>query len=653
LASSELKLEAPEKQAASKQQRVTIRAFALGTLLLIPNVYWVITVEGIWHTGHPTVMALAWGVVFNILVLLLINLLLKRYIPHYALTQAELITIYGMLAMGMMIAGHDSLQLGMPALGWYSYFKTPSNHWADLFGDYIPKFLTVQDPHALKGYFQGGSSLYDPGNLRPWVAPVLWWCSFILALGLVMLGIVAFVRKQWTENEKLSYPIIELPMAMTREGGSKHFFTNKLLWVGIAIGGGLDLLNGLHAFVPWLPYITVRHDQLVLFKNVNWPWSAMGWFPLPLYPFLIALCFFLPKDLSFSIWFFFLFKKLMLVVLAAFGAPGHPGNPYLNEQSFGAWFALFLVPIWMGRHYFEAVFHKAVRGLKEPGDESEPVSYRVALLMIVAGLAFIFWFCLKAGMDWWAIAIWFAVFFAIITAITRVRAEVGPPALEMAGGMNSGHFLLMVFGSEKAGGNNLVMYPLFYWFTGRGYRTTPMPHQLEVFKMAERNGMSTKGLIPALLFALFFGGLVSFWSNLHLCYKTGPNPMFGHNYGQWFEMASWFRTPKPADPTGISVMIAAGLATFAMMWLRTRFLGWPLHPAGYAMTLNFGVEYFWSCALIAWLMKTLVLRYGGHKLYRTVMWIMFGVIIGEYFMGAFWSAGSVILGHPIYDFSPG
>ncbi len=634
-------------------QRVTLRAIFIGALLIVPNVFWVVTVEGIWHKGHPTCISLAWGVVFNILILLLLNLLVKRFAPAKALTQAEFITIYGMLAVSMMLAAHDSLQLGMPSLGWYEYFKTPSNHWEDLFGDFVPKWLSVQDTHALKGYFQGGSSLYERGNLLPWVAPVLWWTAFIMALSSVMLGVVAFVRKQWTENEKLSYPIIELPMAMTREGGSKHFFTHRLLWIGIAIGAGIDLTNGLHAFLPWLPYITVRHDQLTIFQSANWPWSVLGAVPFPLYPFLIALSFFLPKDLSFSIWFFFLFKRVMLVSLAAFGSAGNPGNPYLNEQSFGAWFALFLVPFWIGRHYFAHTFRKALSGRIEPGDENEPITYRTSLLMIAGGFVFIVWFCLRAGMDLWAILIYFVAFFAIIVAITRVRAEAGPPAIEIAGGMNSAGLLVTAFGSERVGGNNLVMHAFFYWFSGRGYRTSPMPHQLEVFKMAERGGMNTRWLIPALLFAMFLGALGSYWANLHWAYKVGPNPMFDHNWGEWNELAGWMQSPRQANIPGLFVMLGAGLATFVMMWMRTRFLWWPFHPAGYALATNFGLEYFWSCTLIAWILKTLVLRYGGHKLYRDAMWIAFGIIIGEYFMGALWSALSVILGYHIYDFSPG
>ena len=48
-----------------------------------------------------------------------------------------------------------------------------------------------------------------------------------------------------------------------------------------------------------------------------------------------------------------------------------------------------------------------------------------------------------------------------------------------------------------------------------------------------------------------------------------------------------------------------------------------------------------------------ILRYGGHKLNRQAMPFMFGLILGEYTVGAFWSAMSVITQMRTYDFAPG
>ena len=52
-----------------------------------------------------------------------------------------------------------------------------------------------------------------------------------------------------------------------------------------------------------------------------------------------------------------------------------------------------------------------------------------------------------------------------------MRAELGPPAHEMAGGMNTGQVLVTIAGTRAVGPQNLTMFPLFWWMTGRGYRS--------------------------------------------------------------------------------------------------------------------------------------------------------------------------------------
>ena len=170
------------KQAPSRPA-VTSRALILGAILIPFNVYWVMMVEGIWHTGHPTVMALPWGVVFNIILLLLANVVLKRFFPRHALTQAEFVTVYVMVAIACMLSGHDSLQLGVPNLSHGWWFATEANGWEELFHRYLPKFATVSDPSVLEPYYYGHETLYTRERMLAWLGPTLWWCAVVLAVG--------------------------------------------------------------------------------------------------------------------------------------------------------------------------------------------------------------------------------------------------------------------------------------------------------------------------------------------------------------------------------------------------------------------------------------------------------------------------------------
>ncbi len=509
---------------------------------------------------------------------------------------------------------------------------------------------------VIEPYYEGHDTLYRPNRVMAWLWPTLWWCAVVLAVGLVMIGINVLLRRQWTEREKLGYPIVQLPLAMTAGGGSRKFFANRVLWAGILLAAGLDLYNGLHSFWPALPIVDVRHNGNHYIDTRPWglPWSAAGRLPLPLYPFLTALGFLIPLDLCFSMWFFYLFRKMQQVAVAAAPVSLMPGLPYFAAQSFGAWFALFGYAMWMGRHYFAELGRSIWQGtVSDEVEAGDPVSHRAALAAIVLGLAFLTFFCLRAGMTAAAVVPFLLFVIVIHTALTRVRAELGPPAHEMAGNMNAAHLEIIFAGTRNLGPRNLTIFPLFWWLTGRGYRTSPMPVQLEGFKMAQVSGAEPSRLALGMVLAFLLGGFFTYWSAIHLTYQHGTTALIGHNRGQWDQLASWLTYPRDPSWQRMTFIAVGGLAPAGMMWMRLQFLWWTLHPAGYALGMLFGVEYFWSCLGSAWIVKGAILHWAGQRAYQRFTPFVYGVIIGEYTVGAFWSAMSVLLQRPLYDFSPG
>ena len=84
--------------------------------------------------------------------------------------------------------------------------------------------LSVNDKSVLKGYYEGGP-LYNIQHLKVWIIPIATWSVFIFVVLLIMLCINIIIRRQWVENEKLSYPIIQLPLEMT----SPNFFSNRVM----------------------------------------------------------------------------------------------------------------------------------------------------------------------------------------------------------------------------------------------------------------------------------------------------------------------------------------------------------------------------------------------------------------------------------------
>ena len=77
--------------------------------------------------------------------------------------------------------------------------------------------------------------------------------------------------------------------------------------------------------------------------------------------------------------------------------------------------------------------------------------------------------------------------------------------------------------------------------------------------------------------------------------------------------------------------------TLALSALRARFVGFPLNAAAYAMNITFATDFFWCDMFVAWLIKILILRYGGRNLYRAALPFFLGLILGDFVSGSAWS----------------
>ena len=63
-----------QEAAPAPQRSVTFRIMLIGMVLIFVNCYWVIEVEGIWHSNHATAMSLFWNTTFFLLLLVLFNM---------------------------------------------------------------------------------------------------------------------------------------------------------------------------------------------------------------------------------------------------------------------------------------------------------------------------------------------------------------------------------------------------------------------------------------------------------------------------------------------------------------------------------------------------------------------------------------------------
>ncbi|MEI6915651.1 MAG: DUF6785 family protein [Armatimonadota bacterium] len=651
-------------EAAAAARGVSWRAIIAGLVLIWPNAWWIYMMEIIRYSGHPTTISIFFNSILILLALIAINGLLRRFAPRFMFSQAELLTVYIMLNISSALVSHDFIQVLVPGMTHPFFFANSPNQWGKLVVPYMKPWLSVRNKHTLESFYSGNDSFLAMYNLKYWVVPILCWSAFIIVMVLSMLCLVILLRKQWTERERLAYPLVQLPMDMTAPGAP--LFRNRLMWIGFGLAATIDFWNGWAFLYPQLPLIPTKSIDLTSSFSAK-PWNAIGWFPMCFYPFAIGLGILLPLDLSFSCWFFFIIWKLQFVISSAQGFDA-PGVPFVQEQSFGAYLGIASFALWSSRKHLGLLLRGAVNWKLDLEDKQEPISYRLAGFGFVAGTIFLIVFAYTAGMRPWVAITFFAIYWMLALAITRMRAELGPPAHDLHDA-GPDRMITMIAGTgalgahpgtDPTGSATLTALSQFRWFN-RAYRSFPMAFELEGFKMAERSHMNYKRLGMAMALATVVGTFASFWAVLTLTYKYGaaarmappgvPLIFGGEPYGR---LDGWLKTVQdPAMRIHTVIAIVAGFVlTIGLNACRMR-MGWfPLHPVGYAVSSSWSMNLLWMSLLLAWGIKGLMLRYGGLKLYRQSLPFFMGLILGECVAGGGWLLVGVLLGIRTYAFWP-
>lgn len=76
--------------------------------------------------------------------------------------------------------------------------------------------------------------------------------------------------------------------------------------------------------------------------------------------------------------------------------------------------------------------------------------------------------------------------------------------------------------------------------------------------------------------------------------------------------------------------------------LRLRFWWWPLHPVGYVAAMCWGLHLYYMPFMVGWLAKTLVIRYGGLRVYQTSVPFAIGLVVGDLLNQAVWAAVTIV-----------
>ena len=620
-----------------------ICAVVLGSLLIPVNQYWLMRAETVYPGTFSTLLTIFYNVTFTLFVLVAANSLLRRVAPRAAFGRSELLIVFVMLTVATGIFGHDLMLVLVQSLAGTGWYATPENDWENLFLRHLPSWLRIDDA-AAQGYFLGESAFYYGAHIRAWYRPVLYWSAFLITLFFVTLCLTAIVRRQWTEHEKLAYPIIQLPIALAT---GSSILRNRMLWLGFALAGTLDLINGLHAYIPVIPVFTLSMDIGVYLTEK--PWTAAKPLVAWIYPFVVGLGYFLPVNLSLSAWFFYLIWKAELVFRAAIGIWETPG-PFRSYQTAGSWMILTAIVAWTGRRHLRSVLRTALRGKLDTSDEEEPMRYRSAVFGLVGGVVLLVVMLMAAGLSVWVGTLFLLIYLAYMVAISRIRAEAGPPS-HGAEFMGPEQVLLNIFGPRRIGTKNVALFSGFYWMS-RAYRSVPIGHQLEGFKTAQVARGPVRAFLTAMVIASVIGTISGFWIFLEAMYQFGAVNV-QHQIGMepFRRLQPWVLAPGHRNYELLREMGIGAVVTGILMVFHHRYVGFPFHPVGYAVAGGSVMEKrAWFSILIAWVLKTTILTVGGPRLYRRFVPFFAGLILGQHMVGGLWTIVGIAQGEVVYRF---
>lgn len=538
-------------------------------------------------------------------------------------------------------------------------------------------------------------NLQEAAGLVPWQVwfwPVCLWGLLFTCIFLFLMCLAEWLRRKWVERENLAFPLVEVidnvirhdrrletaSDVTTPEPRQRVF--NMMFLAGCVIGFGI---LSVEAMGHYQLLTKIRH---IFFFNVSEQVLTAGLFKeldrvyFVLSPIVVGLLFLVSLEISFSIWVIFIVYSLVtwavrisgmnLVDPLYTGWAGGRMYPFPAEQLMGASMFFTAVTLWKTwRGSGSPVTDTRGAG---PGHGYMPTGLtRAGLMVMPLAIAGLLW---HMGVTNLMLLVMFGGLVLILSiAATRARAETGLYTHHVTYEFTK---LPMVFGLTGMTGAAVYTRFITVAFLPVTLLFRTLPQQLENIELARRNRLSYRLVAVAGLtgfLAALVVGLVSF---LVLSYYFGADffgakvfeteslsPFSIAHYPLW--ISHFLGEPgldKFTEVHWIRVwFIVVGLVTFGLLYyLRNRFIRFPLHPLGYLLILlsfyftwvtpyarggavaTRETSWLWGSAFLAWLLKKLIVKYGGMNTYKRAKPFFVGLVVGSVFAIFAWNATDLV-----------
>jgi len=599
-----------------------------------------------------------------LLLVLIINPVLNRFARRWALSHGQLALAAGMILVASHLPGQGLLRMlpymiarnpvsvseNAPLAKAYEEMDLPPS----LFPDKIGKGVDTPVSDDFLGQLKPG----EPVPWAAWIPPLLSWGAFMFSVWLMMVGMALIVLPQWRRNERLSFPLLTVFQGLIENPDEGRFFAplfrKKSFWIAAITVLVLQVLAGWHEYNPQgIPAIPLSWDLGRYFTEEPLRHLPGHIKANRIYFIFLGVAFFMPNRIGFSLWFFVVAYGIYRVIGIAYFPPHY--DRAVVEHRMGAMWALTFFVLWLGRAQWKRVFRCMVTTPRNDTDRRERRSGIMLLVGCLGMFAWMVWIGVQPG--WAAFFVWYAFMVSLI--VTRIVAETGVPFIRIDAGYQMG--FLRLFPISMLG-------PVTFWFSyvmavlftiaSRVSAATLATHAIGLDEKAtpKRQASTASVLVGLLVIGLVICGAVQLYASYHHSVSLD---------GQQHPIAPWGTGRLDPANTGVLELLSgrldmppysmsghlafgAGLAA-VLQWLCLMTPRWPIDPMGLLMANTFYSNHMWVSVFLGWLMRVLILKYGGPRVYRAAQPVFLGLIMGEVFAAVYWGfdpAVRVLLGLP-------
>ena len=504
-----------------------------------------------------------------------------------------------------------------------------------------------------------------------WIGPISRWLVFVFGCYLMFYSLTYVVLNFWSQREKLIFPLAKLPESMLPEDDVPQYmpriFTTGMFWLGFGISFTVLYWNAVVS-AQWFDGVG-RMPLGMSAQAVTTLVTGTAFHGIqPTTQFFIiftavGIAFLLPLEISFSIWFYYLVGRFIILTMTWLGygttMKDFPTdwmwmNSPITALGGGGMFLFSGVAMWR----CIAEYRTLVRG--------KTAEQRFKIFIPVIGL----------GVSLLVVTVWVSnnmgglqhVLWALAFMLVAMLLTVGLMRIVAEGGIYWLQSHTSFFHVYKMLGLGKFLAPIvvgpllmIYYVLFLDLKTFIAPNMLNAAKLREDTRGDRTVFHVNIILNVVVSVVVSLATAIYLSYLRGAQQM-----QQWFysvgpkinmdDARSATTMPIRFEPTTTTWFVLGGGWVALTMFLR-RSVFWFPHPVGFIMLINPLMDQLWFSFLIGWVFKRLVVQYGGKATFDKVRLAFIGLIMGELIAIFMWVSISLIYNYkfaniPLHRYTP-